>query len=160
MLEGLCDFCMFEWELFFATVFEFLRLEKGGINNAKMTLFTFILGRIKSVKFAIKGMFLLLKTEHAIITQFSIGVLLIIAGFYFDISRIDWIIQLAVIGFVLALEGVNTAIEKVCDFVHINFDKRIGFIKDVSAGAVSFAVFFSFLILVLMYYPYLFEKGA
>lgn len=105
-------------------------------------------------------MFLLLKTEHAIITQFSIGVLLIIAGFYFDISRIDWIIQLAVIGFVLALEGVNTAIEKVCDFVHINFDKRIGFIKDVSAGAVSFAVFFSFLILVLMYYPYLFEKGA
>ena len=123
-----------------------------------MTLITFILGRIKSVRFALKGMFLLLKTEHAIITQFSIGIILILVGFYFDISRIDWIIQFAIIGFVLAIEGLNTAIEKVCDFVHINFDKRIGFIKDISAGAVSFAVFFSVIILVLMYYPYLFEN--
>ena len=123
-----------------------------------MTLITFILGRIKSVRFALKGMFLLLKTEHAIITQFSIGIILILVGFYFDISRIDWIIQFAIIGFVLAIEGLNTAIEKVCDFVHINFDKRIGFIKDISAGAVSFAVFFSLIILILMYYPYLFEN--
>ena len=111
-----------------------------------MALITFIIGRIKSVKFALKGMFLLLKTEHAIITQFSIGILLIVVGFYLEISRLDWIIQLAVIGFVLAIEGLNTAIEKVCDFVHINFDKRIGFIKDISAGAVSFAVFFSLII--------------
>lgn len=123
-----------------------------------MVLITFIIGRIKSVKFALKGMFLLLKTEHAIITQFSIGILLIVVGFYLEISRLDWIIQLAVIGFVLAIEGLNTAIEKVCDFVHINFDKRIGFIKDISAGAVSFAVFFSLIILILMYYPYLFEN--
>ncbi len=123
-----------------------------------MALITFIVGRIKSVKFALKGMFLLLKTEHAIITQFSIGILLIVVGFYLEISRLDWIIQLAVIGFVLAIEGLNTAIEKVCDFVHINFDKRIGFIKDISAGAVSFAVFFSLIILILMYYPYLFEN--
>ena len=123
-----------------------------------MALITFITGRIKSVKFALKGMFLLLKTEHAIITQFSIGILLIVVGFYLEISRLDWIIQLAVIGFVLAIEGLNTAIEKVCDFVHINFDKRIGFIKDISAGAVSFAVFFSLIILILMYYPYLFEN--
>ena len=123
-----------------------------------MALITFIIGRIKSVKFALKGMFLLLKTEHAIITQFSIGILLVVVGFYLEISRLDWIIQLAVIGFVLAIEGLNTAIEKVCDFVHINFDKRIGFIKDISAGAVSFAVFFSLIILILMYYPYLFEN--
>ncbi|MGB1171671.1 MAG: diacylglycerol kinase [Flavobacteriaceae bacterium] len=123
-----------------------------------MALITFIIGRIKSVKFALKGMFLLLKTEHAIITQFSIGILLIVVGFYLEISRLDWIIQFAVIGFVLAIEGLNTAIEKVCDFVHINFDKRIGFIKDISAGAVSFAVFFSLIILILMYYPYLFEN--
>jgi len=123
-----------------------------------MALITFIIGRIKSVKFALKGMFLLLKTEHAIITQFSIGILLIVVGFYLEISRLDWIIQFAVIGFVLAIEGLNTAIEKVCDFVHINFDKRIGFIKDISAGAVSFAVFFSLIILILIYYPYLFEN--
>ena len=90
-----------------------------------MALITFIIGRIKSVKFALKGMFLLLKTEHAIITQFSIGILLIVVGFYLKISRLDWIIQLAVIGFVLAIEGLNTAIEKVCDFVHINFDIKL-----------------------------------
>jgi len=36
----------------------------------------------------------------------------------------------------MGTEGLNTAIEKISDFVQPEFDKKIGFIKDVSAGAV------------------------
>ena len=117
-----------------------------------------LISRIKSLKYALRGMFLLLRTEHAIISQFSIGMVFIILGFYFEISRIEWIIQLFLIGFVLATEGLNTAIEKTCDFVHPEFHKKIGLIKDISAGAVSFAVITALTIAVIIYYPYLFYK--
>ena len=36
-----------------------------------------------------------------------------------------------------------------------NFNKKIGLIKDIGAGAVSFAVISSLIILTIIYYPYL-----
>lgn len=116
----------------------------------------FLIGRAKSLKFALRGMFLLLKTEHAVISQFSISIIFIVVGFYFEISRLEWIIQLFLIGFVLAIESLNTAVEKVCDFIHPNFHNKIEFIKDISAGAVSFAVIITLVIISIIYYPYLF----
>jgi len=44
--------------------------------------------------------------------QSSIGVLLIISGFYFHISTTEWMFQTLAIGLVLSIEGVNTAVEK------------------------------------------------
>jgi len=117
---------------------------------------SFFLGRVKSLKYALRGMFLLLKTEHAIITQFSIGIIFIVLGFYFEISRTEWIIQLLLIGLVLAVESVNTAIEKLCDYIQPEFHSRIGFIKDISAGAVTFAVIFAIIIAAIIYFPYIF----
>ncbi len=100
----------------------------------------FFIDRIKSLKFALRGMVLLLQTEHAVISQFTISLFFIGLGFYFEITRIEWIIQLLLIGFVLAIESLNTAIEKICAFIYPDFHDRIGFIKDISASAVSFAV--------------------
>jgi len=114
----------------------------------------FLLGRLQSLKYAIRGMFLLLKTEHAIISQFSVAIIFIAMGFIFKISRMEWILQLFLIGFVLAVESLNTAIEKICDFIHPEHHNRIGFIKDISAGAVSFAVIISVIIAFVLYYPY------
>lgn len=116
----------------------------------------FFRGRVKSLKFALRGMFLLLKTEDSVITQIFISLFFVGLGFYFDISRIEWIIQLFLIGFVLAIESLNTAVEKVCDFIHPDFHEKIGFIKDISSGAVSFAVIITFIIAAIIYYPYIF----
>jgi diacylglycerol kinase (ATP) len=113
------------------------------------------INRAKSLKYTLRGMFLLIKTENAIIVQFSIGIFFIALGSYFEISRVEWIIQLFLIGFVLAVESLNTAVEKVCDFIHPEFHNKIGFIKDISAGAVSFAVITSLIIASIIYYLYL-----
>ena len=61
-----------------------------------------------------------------------------------------------VFGFIISIEALNTGIEKICDFIKPDYNKRIGFIKDISAGAVSFAVIASLIAIVLIYYPYLF----
>ena len=86
--------------------------------------------------------------------QIIIAVVLISFGLYFDISKQDWINQLLVIGLVLSVEGMNTAVEKISDFVHEDEHPRIGFIKDISAGAVAFAGLFGFTVITTIYLPY------
>ena len=46
----------------------------------------FVSGRIKSIGFAVKGAFKLVTTEHSVMVQFSIMLLMIFAGFYFHIT--------------------------------------------------------------------------
>lgn len=119
---------------------------------------SFLKGRLKSLSYTIKGAFMLLKTEHSIITQSVIGLVLMIAGFYFKISKIEWMFQVFGIGLILTAESLNTAIEKVCDFIHPEYHKKIGFIKDIASGAMTFAVTSVLIILIIIYYPYLYEK--
>jgi len=97
---------------------------------------SFFVNRIKSIGFAFKGLFLLLRTEASIKIQFAIALLMTGAGFYFDISQTEWIVQILTMGTVMGIEGLNTAVEKIADYIQPENDPKIGFIKDVSAGAV------------------------
>lgn len=114
---------------------------------------TFVTGRLKSLKFALLGAYKLITTEHSIMVQFSLGILVTIAGFYFDISKTDWLFQTLAIGLVLSIEGLNTAVEKIADFIHPEFHSRIGFIKDIAAGAVFFAAMTAITIGIIIYVP-------
>ena len=116
----------------------------------------FVSGRIKSIGFAVKGAYKLITTEHSVMVQFSLMILMIFAGFYFKISREEWMLQILAFGLVLAIEGLNTAVEKIADFIHPEFHNRIGFIKDISAGAVLFAAFSAMAVVALIYVPKLF----
>lgn len=114
------------------------------------TLFT---GRLKSIGFAAKGAFKLITTEHSVMVQSSLVVIMTIAGFYFNISREEWMFQVLAFGLVLSIEGLNTAVEKIADFVHPDFHERIGFIKDIAAGAVFFAALTAMAIGTIIYLP-------
>jgi len=61
------------------------------------------------------------------------------------------------IGLVLVSESLNTAIEKMCDFVHPEFSDRIGRIKDIAAGGVTFAAITAVAIGLVIYLPKLLE---
>lgn len=114
---------------------------------------SFLKGRIKSIKFALKGIWLLIKTEDSIKAQLFLAALSIIAGFYFSVSATEWMLQLLCIAILLIAEACNTAIEKMADFVHSDYHKKIGFIKDIAAGAPGFAAFFALIILGIIYIP-------
>jgi diacylglycerol kinase (ATP) len=114
---------------------------------------TFVTGRLKSLGFAFKGAIKLITTEHSVMVQSSLAVLMIIAGFAFHISREEWIMQILAFGLVLAIEGLNTAVEKIADFIHPEFHDRIGFIKDIAAGAVFFAAMAAIAVGLLIYVP-------
>ena len=112
--------------------------------------------RLKSFLFAFKGLYQLLKTEANIKIQLSVAILVSIAGWYFDISIVEWIIQTLCIGMVMGMEGLNTAVEKLSDYVQPKFDDRIGLVKDMAAGAVLITALISIIIGCLIYVPKIF----
>lgn len=116
----------------------------------------FIIGRGNGMKCAILGLKRLIK-EHSIIAQLCIATFFIAIGIFFNITKIEWIFQLLCFGLVLSVEGLNTAIEELCDFVHPERHPKIGLIKDIGAGAVLFTGIFSFIVMVIIYYPYIFN---
>ena len=119
-------------------------------------MYEFITGRIRGGGYAIKGAWLLIRNEASIQVQLCIAIGVTIAGFYFDITATEWICQLLAIGLVMAAEGLNTATEKIADFMHPDFHNKIGEIKDVAAGAVFFAALAAMVVGLVIYLPYIF----
>lgn len=120
------------------------------MNNAKDN---FIVNRLKAFKYAFKGAWLLIRKEPSIKVQFTCAVIVTILGFILNISATEWVVQLLAIGLVLAVEGLNTAVEKIADFIHPEYHEKIGDIKDVAAGAVTFAALIAAIIGLIIYIP-------
>jgi diacylglycerol kinase (ATP) len=117
---------------------------------------SFFINRLKSVGFAFKGAYFLLKTEASIQVQFGIFIMLTVFGFYFNISTAEWLFQFLAIGMVMSIEGINTAVEEIADFIHPEKHKKIGLIKDIGAGAVFIASVFAIIIGLIIYIPKIF----
>lgn len=113
----------------------------------------FLKGRIRSLKFAFKGLWILVTTEDSIKAQLFFAALATVLGFYFDISGMEWAVQSLAIGLVLVAEGANSAIEEVADFIHPEFHEKIGLIKDIAAGIPTFAALISLVIAGIIYVP-------
>ncbi len=114
---------------------------------------SFLVNRLKSVGYAYKGAVYLIRTEASVKIQVTLGLLVTLAGFYFNISRTEWILQVICIGMVISLEGVNTAIEYIADFVHPDLHSSIGRIKDIAAGAVFIGAVSAFIVALIIYIP-------
>ncbi len=117
----------------------------------------FVRNRLRSFKFAFRGAWSLIRREPSIQVQTGIAIIMTAVGFYFEITRMEWIFQVLAMGIVLTADGLNTAIEKIADFIHPEFHVKIGDIKDVSAGAVTFAATAAFVTGILIYWPYITE---
>jgi len=113
----------------------------------------FFLNRLKACKYAFKGFLILITSEKSIITQVVIGIIVTIIGFIMNLSATEWLFQIFAIALVLVAESLNTGIEKLADFIHPEYHKEIGRIKDISAGAAFFAAIFAIIIGLIIYIP-------
>ncbi|MDC7995468.1 diacylglycerol kinase family protein [Altibacter sp. HG106] len=114
---------------------------------------SFLGKRLKGFRYAILGALKLLRNEQSIQVQAVIAILVTFAGFYFNISATEWMLQVLAIGLVMGVEGVNTAAEEIADFIHPDFHNKIGYIKDIAAGAVFFAAVAAVVIACIIYIP-------
>lgn len=113
----------------------------------------FILSRIINIKYAAKGGWILIITEHSIIAQLCIGLIMTVIGFWVELTATEWMFQIFAIGLVIVAEATNTSIEYICDFIHPEHHKKIGFIKDIAAGIPFLAAIFAIIIGLVLYVP-------
>lgn len=88
--------------------------------------------------------------------HFMIALLVIAAGLYFGITRIEWCIVVLCIALVIALEMMNSAVESLVDLVTAERKPLAGKVKDIAAGAVLFASVMSVIIGVIIFNKYIF----
>jgi undecaprenol kinase len=92
---------------------------------------------VKSFKYASMGILHAYKTEQNIRIHSVIGMIVCIVAFLLEVSRTEWIIIVCLIGGIISLELINTAIERTIDLVT---DKKYHLLakqaKDLTAGAV------------------------
>jgi len=119
---------------------------------------SFLGKRIRGGGYAIKGAWLLLKHEPSIQVQFALAIIMCVLGYFFGITKTEWLFQFLAIGLIMTAEGLNTAIEAMADFVHPDFHDKIGHIKDVAAGAVFIAAITAIIIGGFIYFPYIFPE--
>ena len=110
---------------------------------------------IKSFRCAFEGL-RFLSCERNFRIHILIAALVVIAGFSFQIGRIEWICLLLIIAIVLTLEAVNSGIERICDIISLKYDKRIKIVKDIAAGAVLIAAIIAVIIGCLIFLPYIY----
>ncbi len=112
---------------------------------------------IFSFKYAFEGIVSALKEEPKLIFHLLAGLVVIIVSFILNISKMDWMIIIFLIGFVIAVELTNTAIEAVVDHVIQTSHSGAKLAKDISAGAVLVAAITSVIIGIIIFAPYIFK---
>lgn len=108
----------------------------------------------KSLGYSLKGMQWMLKNERNFRIELLALALNIFLCSVFSVSVMEMMIILLCCFLVLSAEIFNTAIEKLCNFVHPNFHVEIGVIKDLAAAAVVVLAILSVVVGVIIYWPY------
>jgi len=92
-----------------------------------------------SFNHAAEGVIQALRTQRNLWMHFTIAAAVLVAALAFGVSRLELIVLLLAITFVLVAELVNTAIEAAVDVASTSFDPMAKLAKDIGAGAVLIA---------------------
>ena len=117
----------------------------------KKSVYTKNLG--KSLQNSLEGLFLAVQKESSLKILIVLGLLLILAGFLFQVSGLEWLFIALMIGCCFGAELFNTAIENVVDLVTDEKKLKAKRAKDAAAGAVLVAVIFAVIIGIGIFLP-------
>lgn len=109
-----------------------------------------------SLNYALSGL------AHAVINEGNfrlhglIAVCVLILGFFYSLSTIEWALVILLIGFVIVCELINTLIENLMDFISPAYSDEVKIIKDLSAGFVLVSAITSAVVGLLIFIPKIF----
>ena len=89
--------------------------------------------RLRSFQAALSGLASMLRGEPNARIHFAVALAVILAGFWLEISRLEWCWLVAAIAAVLAAEALNTALESLADATHPDPHPGVGRAKDAAA---------------------------
>lgn len=105
------------------------------------------------IKYSLNGIKCYADDGKSIILYSFGSILEMILGFVFHINGLEWILIICMLGILLSVELLNTAIEKTCDAITKEYNPYIKIAKDCGSGA-TFIIFIVILILnIIIFYP-------
>ena len=113
--------------------------------------------RFKSFEYAFNGLKILIREEHNSRIHILAAMVAVIAGLFFQLSAIEWVAIVLAIGWVIALEIINSAIENISDFVSPGQNEMIKKIKDLSAAGVLVGAITAVIIGLIVFVPKIME---
>ncbi|MCX7007990.1 MAG: diacylglycerol kinase family protein [Kiritimatiellaeota bacterium] len=117
-------------------------------------------GRLRSMHCALRGVGIMLVTQHNARLHAACTVLVIAAGLAWRLSAAEACAVILAIVAVWMAEGLNTALELLADATNPAFHPLIGKAKDVAAGAVLLATLGAVVIGMLIFGPRLIQTMA
>ena len=109
---------------------------------------------LSSLDFALTGIFTVFQEERNMRKHAVTSLLVVLAGFVFQVSKIEWLFLLLSIFLVIAFEILNSAIENVVDLAsHYHFDMLAKKAKDMAAGAVLVVSLFAAVTGLIIFIP-------
>ena len=113
--------------------------------------------RIKSFSFAFQGLRTFWKEEHNASVHVFATLLVILAGIYFEVSEMEWCLLIFSVILVIAAECFNSALEKLCDLVTVEYHPVIKKVKDLSAAAVLLCALGAAFVGLIVFIPHVFN---
>ena|SRR3989338_5944751 len=97
---------------------------------------SFIKHQVKSFGYAIEGVFFSFKKGTHFKIQTLALVLVVILGFVYQISKVEWLFVVLISSTILGAEAINTAIEETGDVLHPEHHPGVKLAKHCAAGGV------------------------
>lgn len=104
-------------------------------------------------------MYIVFKTTRHLFIHITTAVVVVVLGFYFEVSGIEWIAIVFSIGFVIVSEAFNTAIEIDIDLTSPEYHPYARDTKDVAAAAVLLSVLVAVIVGLIIFLPFLVAKN-
>jgi diacylglycerol kinase len=136
----------------------------GRENNRSKNAMTYkkfsLVKLFNSFMYASRGIVNLLRSEQNARIHLVYAIVVAVLAYIFSISRLEAIILFFAVVLVIAMEVINTAMEKMLDIVKPESSKSVEFIKDSMAGAVLIASIIALVVTILVFLPYLNKLSA
>ena len=113
---------------------------------------------LKSFRYARHGLWRVAKEEQNFAIELTIGVSAIILASLLKFALLEWAILSLTIGFVLIVELLNSAVERVSDLLKPRLDIYVKEIKDIMAAAVFLAAGLAIVVGLILFLPHLIEQ--
>ena len=105
------------------------------------------------IKNSLEGISSYAKDGKSFIIYVFCSLIEIIAGFAFNVNGLEWILIISMLGIILAIELLKTAIEATCDAITKEFNPYIKVAKDCGSAA-TFVIFIVTVILnIIIFLP-------
>lgn len=109
--------------------------------------------KLANIRTSLRAVLYLLRDEFSFTLQFFFGILMLLISYALHLSTVELSVVILVIGAVLAIEALNTAIEELCDHVTPEEHPKIGIVKDLGSGASLLIGIAAFTIGLLIFVP-------